>query len=83
MSEPPVYIILDHERDISGKIHRLVERQDGFRFYLDPVFLHVLTHLDCPDRDTVAIQMGAEPDEIPIILRMLGKAGLILEESGE
>jgi hypothetical protein len=77
------YKILDQIREICGKRHRLVERRDGFRFYLDDAFLFALESFSFDDLHQELSQFGVEPGEIPLILSMLKKAGLTGEDIHE
>ncbi|MBN1355616.1 hypothetical protein JXA40_05015 [bacterium] len=62
---------------ISGEIHHLVERADGFRFYLDSAFCFLLEHFREPDIDTDMARFGVNVAEVPDMIRMLEKADLI------
>lgn len=64
-------------KDFSGHKHQLVCREDGFKFFLDELFLEALIHSDDPDIDKRLIEMGAAPEEIKDIFSMLIHAGLI------
>ncbi len=69
--------ILEDTREISGREHRLVERDDGFRFYLDPIFLYTLEHADESDLAEKLQEMGARENEVPVIHDILRKAALL------
>ncbi|GEM_PF-5246604 len=62
---------------ISGVEHVLVERDDGFQFYLDPAFLAVLETLESGDLDAVTARFSIMNDELDPLIRMLEGAGLI------
>jgi len=68
---------------ISGRIHRLVERHDGMRFYLDDAFLFALRNPDSPDLSEKLMEHGAAPDEIEMIFKMLDMAELLDAADGE
>ncbi|MBN1295424.1 hypothetical protein JXA80_01500 [bacterium] len=78
-----VYRILEQTRMISGRCHHLVERRDGFRFYLDDVFLEVLRHGDAIDLADRLKNLGVLPGDLNDILMVLGIAGLIPEAGGD
>lgn len=69
--------ILDQTRMISGKLHRMVERRDGFRFYLDEAFLFALQQPGSPDLAQALTERGAAEEEVETILRILQMAGLL------
>ncbi len=71
------YRILERRRLISGVEHVLVERDDGFQFYLDPAFLAVLETLESGDLDAVTTHFSIENEELDPLIRMLEGAGLI------
>jgi hypothetical protein len=70
------YLIHDFKREISGKIHQLVEADDGVQFYLDPLFLYALEHLNDADLSDKLREMGATQEEVPLILKVLQMAEL-------
>lgn len=64
---------------ISGKTHFLVERMDGFRFFLDPVFHRVLTNpveLNADERE----RFGVTQSEVMEIHALLSDLGLMETE---
>jgi hypothetical protein len=71
------YNIIEGEQIIMGEPHILIERNDGFRFYLDQAFLAVLKQQDRGQVSSEFEELGVESHEIPIIVRMLKSAGLI------
>ncbi|MCD4652329.1 hypothetical protein K8T06_00145 [bacterium] len=76
------YRILDRTMVFSGKLHRMVERSDGFRFYLDEAFVFALEESGLKRYSSIQfreelIRRGTRPDEIETIQTMLQSAGLI------
>ena len=71
--------VLGETREISGRTHNLVERGDGFRFYLDPVFLYALEHSDDSDLTHKLVKMGAAEDEVPLILEEASLGDYLVE----
>lgn len=67
----------NRKRMISGVEHVLIERPDGFQFYLDPAFLAILDHINSDSLESIAHQYKLETDEIEPVLSMLEGAGLI------
>jgi len=70
------YKILERTLDFSGKTHRLVERVDGFRFYLDEAFLFALEQAGSEELSQELIKRGARSEEISEIMKLLHYAGL-------
>lgn len=77
MNSPATYQILDTKRTISGKEHVLIQRHDGFRFYLDEAFLFALVNAGSDNLITELTQLGATQEEIPMIIQVLKDTNLI------
>jgi len=74
------YRILPQTKTISGKRHTLIEREDGFRFYLDDAFMCALKHSRDTGLEDLLREFGTKDDEIPYVLKILQMAEL---EEGE
>ncbi|MBN2054836.1 hypothetical protein JW905_07935 [bacterium] len=61
---------------ISGRPHRELIRGDGFRLFLDPVFLCALQNRMAADLPARLVALGAATEEIPMIIAALRLAGL-------
>jgi len=72
-----LYQITDQNREISGKLHRLIKRNDGFGFFLDPAFLYALENYTSTDLENDLQPFGVSPAESRNILRILVMAELI------
>jgi hypothetical protein len=77
MADEVNYRISRDVQSISGEDHHLIEREDGFRFYLDKAFLHVLEHHDQPGLEQDLEAFGVTREEIPKMIVMLRGAGLL------
>jgi hypothetical protein len=83
MTHKNLYRWCNRSRIISGNVHYLVERHDGVRFYLDDAFRFALEHFDRGEAlKPELIKMGATPDEISELLKILQSAGLVETCSG-
>ncbi len=77
------YNISSARQIIMGEPHVLVTRNDGFRFYLDKVFLTYLENTDSADLPGLLEEFGVKAEEIPVIRKMLEGAGLLGAEGVE
>ena len=71
------YKISNHSQKIMGEDHILVERADGFQFYLDEIFLYTLKNITDEKLYENLISKGINQDQIGKIFIMLKGAGLI------
>lgn len=73
-----LYEWCDQSRMISGKKHHLAKRFDGVCFYLDDVFRFALEHFaGREDLEHELLNMGARPEEIGDMLKLLELSGLV------
>jgi hypothetical protein len=71
------YRLLDTQKEICGVVHRMLEREDGLRFYLDPAFLSALQNQQNPQLPGMLKKYGVENEEIDLILKVIREAGLL------
>jgi hypothetical protein len=67
-------------KEISGELHFQIEREDGFGYYVDQVFLHVLENYHSPQLKESMKQFRVTDTQLEHMRLILKEAGLVCGE---